>query len=89
MDHFDSAKVLLELGADVNRIDEVTGNTPLRWAADLGNYRMMKLFLESGANPNLPNKKGITVVDRMFSDGNFSVDTIGKECIDLLSKQAT
>jgi len=89
MDHFDSAKVLLELGADVNRIDEVTGNTPLHWAADLGNYRMMKLFLESGANPNLPNKKGITVVDRMFSDEIFSVDTIGKECIDLLSKQAT
>ncbi len=49
--NFDSVKILIKKGADVNAIN-IYGITPLLYAVDLGNYQICNFLLEKGANPN-------------------------------------
>ena len=46
------ARLLLQHGADVNYIDDEYRSTPLGYAARWGHVEMVKLLLESGADPN-------------------------------------
>lgn len=56
------AAVLLAAGADVNAAD-AEGNTPLLHAVVNGNYAMVKLLLEQGADPTRPNHSGRRAAD--------------------------
>ena len=55
----DTARVLLEAGADVNQATEY-GWTPLLVATNNRNYKLGAYLLEHGANPNIANKGGWT-----------------------------
>lgn len=62
--HYDTLKLLLKLGADVNKKCEL-GNTPLHQAMMTGdkiqkNVKIMDLLIQSGANPRLKNNFGQT-----------------------------
>lgn len=50
---------LLAKGAVVNH-QEVSGHTPLHWAARNGDLTCVRFLLEAGANPNLVTRKGLT-----------------------------
>lgn len=55
--HYNSCKILLEMGADPNKHDSYTGSTALIDAAGIENYqgdntRFLKLLLAHGADPN-------------------------------------
>lgn len=52
-----TARALIELGADVNRVDSI-GMTPLLHAAsvDFGDTEMIQLLLKAGANPQVRSK---------------------------------
>ena len=51
------ARLLIQYGADVNYLDDEYRSTPLGYAARWGHIAMVKLLLESGADPN---KSGAT-----------------------------
>lgn len=51
-----------EANADLNFSDE-DGNTPLHFAANSGNLKMVKYLVESGAATDKPDKKGNTPLD--------------------------
>lgn len=46
------ARLLIQYGADVNYLDDEYSSTPLGYAARWGHVAMVKLLLESGADPN-------------------------------------
>ena len=52
---FDSAKALLQHGADVNAAN-CDGWTPLHWAAHSGHPNIVQLLLSHGANDSVRNK---------------------------------
>src|SRR4051812_32284306 len=58
-----TAKALLELGANVNARNS-TGDTALRVAASDGTLEVAKLLLEAGADPLLPGRLLLTPLDR-------------------------
>jgi ankyrin repeat protein len=52
MGSFESAKLLIESGADLNRAMN-TGSTPLFIASQKNHFAVAKLLVEAGANINL------------------------------------
>jgi ankyrin repeat protein len=73
----ESAKVLLEAGADVNQTTEY-GWTPLLVATNNRNYKLGAYLLEHGANPSLSNKGGWTPLylatdNRNIEGGDYPV----------------
>lgn len=54
--------LLLEYGADINRVDGY-GDTPLHRAVLSAQNEMVKLLLEAGSKLNMPNKEGKTPLD--------------------------
>jgi ankyrin repeat protein len=62
------ALLLNELGADVNRPDEISGSTVLMEAASKREAEMVALFLKIGADPCLRNKSGGRVLDWVPKD---------------------
>jgi ankyrin len=73
----ESARVLLDAGADVNQATEY-GWTPLLVATNNRNYRLGSLLLERGANPNIANKGGWTPLylatdNRNIEGGDYPV----------------
>jgi uncharacterized protein len=70
----DVAATLLEAGAEVDSRDE-NGNTPL-WRAvfeSRGDGAVIRLLREHGANPNIPNARGISPAGLARSIANFDV----------------
>lgn len=64
-------RILLNFGANFNAQDE-NGNTVLSRASNKGNYKFVKLLLERGANPNTPNKSGMTtLMETIRNMGNY------------------
>jgi len=73
----ESARVLLDAGADVNQTTEY-GWTPLLVATNNRNYKLGALLLERGANPSLANKGGWTPLylatdNRNIEGGDYPV----------------
>jgi len=70
------------------------GATPLLRAAKAGDVAAVRLLLEHGANPNLPNIQGVTPVMAAAGLGSNEIDTRGRfktqpdlvGCVDLLVK---
>lgn len=59
----DVCKVLLEKGADVNKVNKYE-NTPLIRAAALGRTNLIKLFDKYNVDINYETKDGLTALDR-------------------------
>jgi ankyrin repeat protein len=73
----ESARKLLDAGADVNQATEY-GWSPLLTAVNNRNYRLARLLVERGANVNLANKGGWTplylaVDNRNIEGGDYPV----------------
>jgi ankyrin repeat protein len=73
----ESAKALVEAGADVNLTTEY-GWTPLLTAVNNRNYKLAAYLLERGADPNLANKGGWTPLylatdNRNIEGGDYPV----------------
>src|SRR5262249_51521477 len=73
----ESAKVLLDGGANVNQTSE-DGWTPLLTATNNRNYKLAKYLIERGANVNIANKGGwtplyLTTDNRNIEGGDYPV----------------
>jgi ankyrin repeat protein len=73
----ESARVLLDAGADVNQTTEY-GWTPLLVATNNRNYKLGAMLLERGANPSIANKGGWTPLylatdNRNIEGGDYPV----------------
>jgi ankyrin repeat protein len=73
----DSAKNLLDAGADVNQTTEY-GWTPLLTATNNRHYKLAEFLIERGANPNIANKGGWTPLylatdNRNIEGGDYPV----------------
>lgn len=60
IESYESAKKLIECGADPNYLSADTGTSPLSIAAYYGNIKLVELLLKNGANPVFMDKKGRT-----------------------------
>ena len=58
--HEEMVSFLVSKGADVNRRDRLTGQTPLMAAAEMGQLGAAKVLLKNGADPCATNKEGHT-----------------------------
>ena len=58
-----AAKLLLEHGADVSRLDLENDANALCWAAFFGRPEVTKVLLEAGSDTQRPNKHGLTALD--------------------------
>lgn len=65
--NFDIAKILVDLGADVNHIAQ-DGQSILVLATGANNYRICELLYRHGANPLIKDKMGMSALDyaRLF-----------------------
>jgi len=73
----ESAKALLDAGADVNQTTEY-GWTPLLTATNNRHYKLARYLIERGANPNIANKGGWTPLylatdNRNIEGGDYPV----------------
>jgi ankyrin len=73
----ETAKVLLDAGADVNQVTEY-GWSPLLVATNNRNYQLGAMLLERGANPSIANKGGWTPLylatdNRNIEGGDYPV----------------
>jgi uncharacterized protein len=74
-----SAKALLDAGADVNQTTEY-GWTPLLTATNNRHYKLARYLIERGGNPNIANKGGWTPLylatdNRNIEGGDYPVPT--------------
>jgi len=58
--HLESARALIDAGADVNQASPADKTTPIVMAAANGHFDLAKFFLDYGADPNLANDLGLT-----------------------------
>lgn len=70
----ETAALLIESGADVNAPagEWAAGGTPLHFAAGAGHDNVVKLLLDSGAHPALPDRNGHTPLERAVQHGHES-----------------
>ena len=62
--HEKMIRFLISRGAEVNRKDRLSGETPLIGAAEMGQFGSVKVLLEDGADPCLTDKEGHTAEGR-------------------------
>jgi len=72
--HSETARALIELGADVNAADNL-GQRPLHWAADGGHIDTIRLLIEKGAQVNAENCEGKTAADWAASEARIEAET--------------
>jgi ankyrin repeat protein len=87
--HVDAARVLLERGADVNALsrNEHVKTAAIHAAAAAGDagteeatrHELVKLVLDHGADPNLPQPGGFRAIDAARQNGDASVEQLLKE----------
>jgi Ankyrin repeats (3 copies) len=58
--HEEMVKFLITKGADLNRKDGISGESPLMSAAEMGQLGTLKVLLDGGANPCANDKEGHT-----------------------------
>ncbi len=71
----ESAKLLIESGAPINRQDP-EGETPLMIAASIGMDNVVSLLLKHGAKKNLKDKSGRTARTRALSGGKINTASL-------------
>jgi uncharacterized protein len=82
--HIDTARLLLERGADVNALSR---NEHIQTAAihagaasegkdEATRYELVKLALDHGADPNLPQGGGFTAIDAARQNGDERVEQL-------------
>lgn len=76
---YDFATYLIERGADLNIVDKEDRWTPLMYAAQKQNLKMIHLLIERGANPNYKDIDGFTPL-------SVAVDTGNKEVVEAVLK---
>jgi uncharacterized protein len=87
--NIDTARLLLERGADVNALsrNEHIQTAAIHAAAASGEegaderrrYQLVKLVLDHGADPNLPQGGGFRAIDAARQNGDESVERLLKE----------
>ena len=78
--YFEIAKLLLEMGADLNALDNY-GSTPLFNACESCNPDLVRLLLEKGVDLNHRNNKGNTLYHLACLNGNLEIVQILLEYI--------
>lgn len=53
----DPARLILTFGASVSKKDTANGNMALHWACTSGNYAVVRILADAGADPMAPNAK--------------------------------
>ncbi|XP_063713397.1 palmitoyltransferase ZDHHC17-like [Symsagittifera roscoffensis] len=66
----DPTRLLINLGASVNKTDASFGNTALHYALGTNNYGAVTKLLNCNASADIPNKQGETVKDSLTSVSN-------------------
>jgi len=66
---YDPTRLLLSLGADVNKKDLVQGNTPLHWGLQVSNHTALTLICKQNVDLNALN---LTVSQSIFSSHRFT-----------------
>jgi uncharacterized protein len=76
-----AARLLLEYGADVSRLDSENASSPLSWAAFFGRPEVARVLIDAGADVNQRNRHGLTPLGcalggtqgrwRQFSDASI------------------
>lgn len=69
----DMMKLLIGAGTDVNRQDEVFGQTPLMQAIRIGDSRAVNMLLDAGARLDLRDKAGKTPTDYANASGDGAI----------------
>src|SRR3954449_1402139 len=87
--HVDSARLLLQRGADVNALsrNEHIKTAAIHAAAAAGEtgsgeptrYELVKLVLDHGADPNLPQAGGFRAIDAARQNGDTRVEQLLRE----------
>lgn len=67
----DTVELLLNLGAKVNYTRDLLDNSPIFIASTIGNFEMLKLLVEYGADYNIKDSKGKTVLHHLFHESYF------------------
>ena len=57
--HLDAARVLVDLGADLDQVSGGDGSTPIVFATGSGHYTLARYLLDAGADPNITNLDGL------------------------------
>lgn len=60
---YDPTRLLITMGAGINKQDKVNGNTPLHLACQTGNTCVVKMLFDKKADLNILNAKGQTAMD--------------------------
>jgi len=86
----ESARALLDGGADVNQITEY-GWTPLLTAINNRNYALASLLMDRGADPNIANKGGWTPLyiatdNRNIEGGDYPVPKPDLDHLEIITK---
>jgi ankyrin repeat protein len=86
----ESARALLDAGADVNQTTEYTW-TPLLTAVNNRNYALASMLVDRGANVNLANKGGWTPLyiatdNRNIEGGDYPVPKPDLDHLDIITK---
>jgi len=83
----ETAKLLIELGADVNaRAANELSNVPLHWAAFAGLMDFVQVLVEAGANVNAGDKNGYTALDAaLFHPGGAPKNREAKDAKDAVA----
>lgn len=72
----ETARALVDGGADVNHGSEADNSTPLVTAISNGYYELGKFLLDKGADPNLANEDGLTplyaTIEKQFAPVSWS-----------------
>jgi ankyrin repeat protein len=69
----ETARALIELGADVNAADNL-GTRPLHWAADAGHMPTIRLLIEKGAQVDAVNADDKSAADWAASEGRTEAE---------------
>src|SRR5712691_1059345 len=85
----ESAKALLDAGADVNQTTEY-GWTPLLTATNNRHYKLARYLIERGGNPNIANKGGWTPLylatdNRNIEGGDYPVPKPDMDHLELIT----